>query len=552
MPGTQRGPISALRVGASWGSRLEVCAVAFVLTALAVYLIGAATRSQSPNHVAQATVCYQLPASAAGGAPGGSGSHWEAVRQEALADDSLRWAVSEAGLEAPDGDAEGSESPSDLVETVRANLRVEVRETDTPGRLAVAIVFSGQNAQQATALVNHLAQRCAERERTRNETSAHEKYLQAREAADYGRRRWTAAKAELDGFLQNHFEQLPVLSKGLLAWSEARTATPPPRPAPAATRFIPARPIPVRRNPPRTKTADNPAWVDVSRQIDDLENQRAGLLKERTPLHPEIRQIEGRIADLQARLASIPRQIPGHVADSEPELPAPPDQPIISPLPPRLEQDRGDAVQEGDRAPWPPAAPTAEVFREAAPTNLPPAGRPTQSPRPDLKGPDLKEIAGQHVEAAETFAGYRHAVDQAEIECSRLDAAERRAWEDQFHTPQIDVELAGRCEDAAGPRSGTQLPLVALVAGLAAAVSMGLISMVAGGEPPLTSAAEVQAALPVPVVGRIVGPRGANPSCAVRRSSPGQHPWTLLSLAILLTICIGALAVAVMRSRLGW
>ena len=61
---------------------------------------------------------------------------------------------------------------------------------------------------------------------------------------------------------------------------------------------------------PTPSLVDNPAWLDLQRQLADLQQRRARLLVDRTPIHPEVQQTEIRIADLQRQLEATERLFP--------------------------------------------------------------------------------------------------------------------------------------------------------------------------------------------------------------------------------------------------
>jgi hypothetical protein len=61
---------------------------------------------------------------------------------------------------------------------------------------------------------------------------------------------------------------------------------------------------------------DNPAWIDLQRQVADLEGRRDQLLVDRTPEHPAVQEIEGRLAEVKEQLAATPRQIPDSRANN--------------------------------------------------------------------------------------------------------------------------------------------------------------------------------------------------------------------------------------------
>jgi hypothetical protein len=78
--------------------------------------------------------------------------------------------------------------------------------------------------------------------------------------------------------------------------------------AEAAARPQPAAPVLEKPLPP--PMIDNLDWLDLDRQLTDLERQRDRLLVDRTALHPAVQDVSARIDDLKRQMAAIPRQIP--------------------------------------------------------------------------------------------------------------------------------------------------------------------------------------------------------------------------------------------------
>ena len=77
---------------------------------------------------------------------------------------------------------------------------------------------------------------------------------------------------------------------------------------------------------------DNPLRLEAQRKIADLERRREQLLVDRTPLHPAVQEVEGRLADAKAQLAAIPRKIADeHVktTDAPAIVPPPMDEPAV-------------------------------------------------------------------------------------------------------------------------------------------------------------------------------------------------------------------------------
>ena len=65
-------------------------------------------------------------------------------------------------------------------------------------------------------------------------------------------------------------------------------------------------------------TTVNPEWAAVRRQLDHARQYRAGLLVDRTPLHPMVQAADDDVKDLEDRLTAIPHELvlmPGNLAE---------------------------------------------------------------------------------------------------------------------------------------------------------------------------------------------------------------------------------------------
>ena len=222
---------------------------------------------------------------------------------------------------------------------------------------------------------------------------------------------------------------------------------------------------------------DNPEWLDLDKQRADLERSRARLLLDRTPLHPEVQEVDAQLADLQQQLSRIPRQIP-----AEPAEPA-------------------NQAGGGENA-LPRGAPVSQ-----APVPMPPSPEPwVEEPKPQW-----------HADAAKGFAARSEALKRAEQRAEQLAQKERQAWQRQLATPPIDLGLARRAEVVEPSGRRLRLLLTALIAGVTVAAGAGMLSTGLGsGDLPFATPSEAQAMLPVPVVGVISAgaPRGGIPSTA--------------------------------------
>lgn len=483
----------APRSGSWGGTRTKLCVFAFLVTGAAVYLVAVGKVGRSSGYTATATIYHRFTPSDGRAADDPAAvlprPDPTRIEQQIGCDANLRRALgrlaqADSGRAGNVSSAGPAESPAQL----RRRLRVVTDETSSPGQLRTSISFADRNRDRAVRLVNHLARQYAEQSRTAVDGTFNRRYLEARSAADLARRAFREAKGQLEAFLAGHFQEAP-------AETEPETGGPSATPPSAAGRAAPA---PTAARPSRM--VDNPEWVELDRQLAELEGQRSQLLVERMPVHPEVQDIDARIARLQQHLASVPMQI----AEARAE-------------------DRNDSPRPAAEAAHP--TPLAED-----PSAMPALGDPA-------------EKAHEQAEAARQFWAKKGACDRAEQTLDRLALLERRAWEEQRKVPQIDVQLAEAGENPESAVPASRLLLVALIAGLAVAAGVGMVSTGLAGDPPLATPAAAQAVLPVPIVGAITA---TGPAAADAAGPQSRHVGGLAMTVygtVLIAICFGILLV---------
>lgn len=126
---------------------------------------------------------------------------------------------------------------------------------------------------------------------------------------------WRRAKEESHKKSQ---ERLEIARQGQRKSATALAAFERQRPEPVR---VVAKPKPAVRR----VMVDNPAWLDLQRQIADLEARRDQLLIDRTPLHPAVKEVDGRLDEVKQQLVATARQIPDErvkeeKVDNEPAL----------------------------------------------------------------------------------------------------------------------------------------------------------------------------------------------------------------------------------------
>ena len=118
--------------------------------------------------------------------------------------------------------------------------------------------------------------------------------------------------------------------------------------------------------------------------------------------------------------------------------------------------------------------------------------------------------------------------------------AEQQAWQMRLQEPAIDLELA-QIEPSL-PRSGISAWLAALAVGVTMVTGLGMISTAMAIELPVATMAELEAALPVPIVGLV--PQ-LDPTRASAGRSRGQRLLRMVLVVAGLLVLAGCLAMLV-------
>ncbi len=214
----------------------------------------------------------------------------------------------------------------------------------------------------------------------------------------------------------------------------------------------------VKPEPRSPVMVENPQWTEAARRLAELEERRRVLLFERTPLHPSVQEVEMRIGDARREMAAIP---------------------------PKVAQ--GPAAKE--------------------------AKEPTNTTRTQALLSAARTLG--ELEAAQQTARKLH--DQLR----QAEAAARAALTARNKELGIDLEPAKALPDPPpATRFGATLWAAVLVTAATSVIGVGMISFGASLEPALSNMGELQALLPVPIVGVVpaVHPaRSAAVSTARRR-----------------------------------
>ena len=467
-----------------------LCLIGFVATGATVIWMTGQAAERAEWHSATATIWHRWdPSSDMQGTPSGEppGLDAASVEREIISEQNLRRALGQVGAMPPEGMDTGPWTVAgQTVEQARRQLRVTGAPDSSTGRMGVLVTFRGREPDRAVRLVNTLAQGYSQQHRAKLEATVHQEYVKARDAAEVARREYLEAKVRFDDFVAQHFlEQQALVQRKPERTAEPDSPEPPPTGEPSSE-AVDAPPPPI----------ENPERVEFNRRLAGLQARRERLLTTRTPAHPEVRYVDTQIAALEERLASIPEEVAG-----------PP------PGPPPSEAPRLESAAVESLSVAPDAAARDETIEECA-------------------------------EAAAQYDAYKGRLEQARQEYDRLSAIKRGAWERELRAVSVELDLAAGTQllRAGADRSPGSL-LGALAAALAVALGVGMISAGFETDLPLTTPAEVERALRVPVVGTIPARESSPRRAPARGSRRARRLAKIVSGALLVAVCFGILVI---------
>ena len=346
--------------------------------------------------------------------------------------------------------AGASDGLAAVVEQTRQKL--QIASQSTPDNNEVRVTFTcATDAPHAATVVNELAQHYADECRAKLQTDAQQALDAAQAARGRARQQALAAKAAMDEYLQNALRKRPSTNNARRHAGGPGDAIPPP-----AAVLSDHAPTPRTAAGRELRLATNPEWTKLNEQLDSLRARRAEMLSIRTPAHPEVLALDGRIAQTEERLAATRRQ----TADEPANLPVIVNGPVPSPA--------AEPVAVADENP------------------------------PEPQG------AAENAAASETYHKLSDALAQANAAVEQLAVAESQAQQEQQQLPLIEVFPASAVAAAASAVSFRTLvdPLGwALAAGLAMALGTGLLLRGMPWARTFATASELHNALSLPVVG---------------------------------------------------
>jgi len=321
----------------------------------------------------------------------------------------------------------------------------------------VPIEYVDDSAERAAEVANAQAQRYVHDRLAEWKLRMEGPYLKARAAAEKARQEHVENTARLEAFQR----QLAEAAEAARAKAAAKA---------------PEKPLP----PPMV---DNPQWLDLERQLAELQRRCDELLLDRTPLHPMVVDLAGRMAVVQEKLTATPRHIPSGNAES----------PVLADTSPAAETPTADAAggdQDGDRI--------------------------------------AKENQARLGELTAAVERTRQAREEAEL-------AEKSALQTLQAAPKYAVEPAQVIERLPQPDYGwRRLAWTTLFSGMLMALGVGAVAAGANVEPPVAGVAELKADLDVPIVGPIPADDPvADPAAISRRRSSLRRTMIGIGLALI-------------------
>ncbi len=253
---------------------------------------------------------------------------------------------------------------------------------------------------------------------------------------------------------------------------------------PAATTDVASRPSMVV----------NPRWIELERRSEELIRHREELLVDRTNLHPAVREVSDKIVEIERRMAGIPREIPDSQAEAE--------------------------IVKGDRSDLPRSGPKGALHKS------------------DLSPFDRRHRVAERLEKERQrrLAELTAAVEQTGKTCEEAKFAERRAMQRMQSGPQYSVEHARLVENPPSVDYGWRhLIWTTLAAGLMMAFGAGSLSLGAGIEPPVATAAEVRTKTGKSIIGTIPAADPAPELAEIGRQRRIRRTTIILGLLLMLS-----------------
>jgi len=322
---------------------------------------------------------------------------------------------------------------------------------EKPTGVTTPFTITDVDPQRAKALANTLAERYAADRLAEWRRSTEDRRQKARESAEKSRQERRENAARLETFERQQREAAQSLADAS------------------------------RQETPQPATIDNPVWLDLQRQVSDLERRRDQLLVDRTPLHPAVQEIEGQLADVKGQLAATSRQIPD------------------------------DHSKTGDAA-----------------------------DAPAIVTPPIDDLAAK--EHQWKLGELAAALEKSRLACKEAERVEKQTSQEQEAAPQFVFQYAEAVQDPPQVDHGwRRLLWTTFASSLLMVFGIASVSLGASIEPPVASIEEVEADLGEPILGVVPADDAAPDVAAIHRQS--QMRRAAITIGVLLILACPLVAI---------
>jgi len=505
---------------------------AFVVTLICVFLAGVMLAPPAPkSFLAEATVSLAE-----------SAEHTDAellarLRKTIVSDETLRQVLTELGP--PPGaspELAADWPPYSEIQRLQAVVRAEPAGADAAGGRGVKLLVVDRDRGRALRTAKALAGAASDvqgsppRDAVAVDPTMRKHLLELRSAEN-------EARQALDAFLRKQFQTADEESGKSSGKPEGVSSKKKSSPFKAGRRGGVARSTPraadtreqwfilAAYGDAAARRQLNPAWLELQRQLEQMEANRNKLLERLTPLHPQVQRIDVEMSDIRRRQYKVPRYLDAGEAAATPTTPT-------DPMPAGGDGPNGTPTDPAVTHPG--SAPTVESpmiespggsSRSPSGGNLFPRENPASTAQPWQADPEARAVVVAQYEALrDNYEHARRQLEEAEMLLARSDDAVPQA---DGQAAQVHGVAAPRIvETYGGAPSGAALAMVGM---LSLATGAWVALSVRRATPAidvLRTADDVNNALNLPLLGDLRGKASA------ARKSPDRRRGQLACHAV--------------------
>jgi len=476
MSAVRKSTVLTIRPRSLWRQHLLLSMASFGLTVAVLSFISQkfCQKSNVTRGSKAVAIVDQKPAKDQADLPNGpifgSSLNLKNIKTRVLSPAFMQQALCDCGIDISQMAETGAHNTSSITqEQLRQALNIRIKPGAAQGENQIVMELTLTHSQDAARIARALADRLVSEYQTYWTVETRKAYL--------------AASSQVNQAQQAHRQA----QETLLAFKE---------------NFTTQEKTSIQQQPPKTqtdqqsteRTADNPAWIDLDRKLKSFRRQETAMLVNKTPLHPDVQDIRGRIADFERQVASTPR---------------------FAAEPPTNNSSRGLI--------FPPQVKSAPLINEKENREI--------NSRKNLAAADQNQ-------SAETLKQLQHAAERTEQEYLEKLFCEQKLFEISRNEPIFSVCVEPVAVANMAPGSNRGFIELMLCSGFAMAVGIGVFSSGLTTQPVLASIADLEPFLPVPIIGVIPGKdRSSDP--VARRCRRAILRWTMILLGGLIILGSG-------------